>query len=87
MNTQRDTPEKEPSLDEAIEALQAVVAVQKAQIDALLVSLEGLLATLNHRPQTPQAEDLKPRGALLGNPLDQQFASLHQLMGRLTNRY
>lgn len=39
-------------LEETIESLQAVVLTQKAQIDALLASLEGLLAALNS-PASP----------------------------------
>ncbi len=89
------------SLDGSIEALQAVVLMQKAQIDVLLASVEGLLATLDkasvtRRDETPQAMSLPPMDernlnvchpdsdkSLLGNPEDPQFASLHELMGRL----
>lgn len=39
-------------LDAATDALQAVVMAQKAQIDALLAGLEGLLVALNS-PATP----------------------------------
>jgi hypothetical protein len=115
-NTGEQEPkEQEPDLDAALEALQAVVMTQKAQIDALLASLEGLLTALNHPPTTGQLVQaaaqpeqamatVHPRfetrhlpqpmpranaelpgadAALLGNPADPQFASLHQLMGRL----
>lgn len=106
--------QEDADLDSAISALQAVVMMQKAQIDALLASLEGLLSALNspasplgegwaqplmaqvmqksleNQPAPPgstlnidtDAEALSPN-ALLGNPADPQFASLHQLMERL----
>lgn len=94
--------QQEPDLDAAIEALQAVVISQKAQIDALLASMEGLLAALNSsasplgqgwaQPLMAQAMQKSleqkpapviPSATLLGNPLDPQFAPLHQLMQRL----
>lgn len=111
---QVDAQQEDTDLDSAIEALQAVVMTQKAQIDALLASLEGLLSALNSpasplgkgwaQPLMAQAmqkslenqpaplgsrrdidTDALPMSpnALLGNPADPQFASLHQLMERL----
>jgi hypothetical protein len=105
---------EDADLDSAIDALQAVVLTQKAQIDALLASLEGLLAALNsptsplgkgwaqpmmaqamqksveHKPAPAEhtsldisAQPAGPDAALLGNPSDPQFASMHQLMERL----
>lgn len=51
----------DPELDAALGALQAVVLAQKAQIDSLLASLEGLLGVLNH-PSLPLHELLtKPQ--------------------------
>lgn len=118
-SNEQQSPAQEPDLDSALEALQAVVLTQKAQIDALLASLEGLLAALNHplttagqlmqaaaqpeqdtvtgpsrmqaprlpqpitSPTSPHGEPPHAQAALLGNPADPQFASLHQLMGRL----
>lgn len=110
----KSTPAEDADLDSAIDALQAVVMTQKAQIDALLASLEGLLAALNSPAsplgkgwaQPPMAQAMqkslenkpapaessaldvndqpaKPDAALLGNPADPQFASMHQLMERL----
>lgn len=85
MNSQHDNMKQEqtePNLEEALEALQAVVMVQKAQVDALLASLEGLLAALD-APLSPPRQQTFADSSLLGNPQDPQFASLHQLIGRL----
>lgn len=112
MNNARDNKNDptRPDLDAALEALQAVVMAQKAQIDVLLASLESLLAALNS-PESPFQGARLPAAArvpaggqapcfmipvhppqlerdfldarVLGDPLDPQFQSLHQLMGRL----
>lgn len=126
-NAQHSTENHEqtgPDLDAALEVLQAVVMAQKAQIDALLASLESLLTSLPvsaslsqvahvqwvqrpalteratvqtgadascvsppATPSHPQAQaQVLGHSALLGNPLDPQFASLHQLMRRLKHK-
>lgn len=90
--------QSDADLDVVLDALQTVVRAQKAQIDALLASLEGLLVALDApkaalSPLSPLApvpppsqtvpSPLAQSAGLLGNPEDPQFASLHQLMGRL----
>ena len=73
-----------PDLEETVETLQAVVRAQRAQIDVLLASLQGLMAGLDslEPADSIQAEaGSKPDATLLGNPLDTQLACLQGLLG------
>ena len=79
----KQTQQGKPDLEESVETLQAVVRAQRAQIDVLLASLQGLMAGLDGLEPVdsiPPEAGSKPD---LGNPLDPQFACLHQLLARL----
>lgn len=75
--------------DDTIESLQAVIRTQRAQIDVLLASLQGLIAALDVVVPESPIEEARPAcpaelgGAMLGNPRDAQFHTLHQLLARL----
>ena len=82
--------QEQANLDAVLAALEAVVLTQKAQIDALLASLEGLQAAFNRktvlevgRSCESWSQPAPPDATLLGNPLDPQFASMHELLDRL----